>query len=160
MNPKHITTLRLESLPQRAREHIVKHMSNIAERTFGEEFLRLSQNAGMTKRYMQSLKISNKGTKLIMELDYVGRDNGEPLGIWFESGTRDHYIAPVTKKYLSWIDPDTGQRRYSLGHDVRGIKATHIIEKMVDHAFDKFATLLTDELKTFLAETGKKWSKQ
>lgn len=156
MNPEHITTLRLESAPQRAQEFVAKNIVNIAERTFGEEFLRLAVQHGMSKRYMQSLKITSKGTELTMELDYVGQDNGEPLGIWFEEGTRDHYIAPVTKKYLSWIDPETGQRRYSLGHDVRGIKATHIIDKMVTNSFDKFADMLVDEIKKFLAESALK----
>lgn len=42
-------------------------------------------------------------------------------------GTRQHYIFPIYKSALHWIDPITGKHRFSAGHKVRGIKARGMI---------------------------------
>lgn len=51
----------------------------------------------------------------------------KPYAFWLEFGTAPHWIAPKDKKVLHWIDPETGEDRFSKGHEVSGIKATRFM---------------------------------
>ena len=117
---------------------------NIAERTFGEEFLKLAEAEDMSVRYKQSLKIKTDFGKLFLELDYRG-DNDEPLGVWFEHGTKKHFIKPIEKKALSFIE--NGQRFFSKGHFVKGIRERRIMERMVRLGMPKFTELFKSEIQ-------------
>ncbi len=107
------------------------NLVSIAERTFGEVFRQLASGRNMSARYQNSLFIKLEGDELVMELQYEGSE-GEPLGVWFEQGTLDHFIAPKNPdegpKVLSWIED--GNRFFSAGHFVTGIKATFIMLDM------------------------------
>ena len=46
-----------------------------------------------------------------------------------EEGTKDHFIGPLVKKALSWIQ--AGVRFFSLGHWVKGFDKTDVIEKTI-----------------------------
>lgn len=52
------------------------------------------------------------------------KDKKQQLGWWLHYGTEAHFIAPTKKKVLHWIDPQTGDDRFSMGHMVKGIKPT------------------------------------
>jgi len=113
---------------EKVKNFIDDQSANVAERTFGEEFLKLADLEGMSSRYKQSLRIKTDGGRLILELDYQGEE-GEPLGMWFERGTKDHFVKPTKGKALSWIEG--GQRFFSKGHFVKGITERRIMEKTV-----------------------------
>lgn len=114
---------------------------------------------GMSKRYRQSLRITVRGDEADVHLDYRGED-GEPLGVWFEYGTRRHFIEPKVRHPASGvrtgrqtdpIDPEAvdpplnrrsrqapqaltwlvaGKRYYSRGHYVRGITGRNVIQSV------------------------------
>ena len=132
------------SLKREVDTFINNKIINLAERTFGEEFLKLANANGMTDRYKQSLKITQEGSTLVLELDYRGRDNDEPLGVWFERGTRRHFIKP-TNKVLSWIE--NGQRFFSKGHFVSGIVPKRIMENMARNGMVPFKQRFKEEFE-------------
>lgn len=43
-------------------------------------------------------------------------------------GTRQHFVLPIFKKALHWIDPVTGEDCFSSGHKVRGIRARGMLK--------------------------------
>ena len=129
---------------EKVKNFIDDQTANIAERTFGEEFLKLSDQENMSKRYKQSLRINTDSGKLILELDYQGEDGG-PLGIWFGRGTKDHFIKPVKGKVLSWIEG--GQRFFSKGHFVKGITERRIMERTVRNAMPDFLKKFKQEIE-------------
>lgn len=51
----------------------------------------------------------------------------KPLALWFNDGTNDHFIAPVSKKALHWITL-LGNDAFSKGHMVRGLPKTSAME--------------------------------
>ncbi len=130
---------------EQIKKFIDDQVVNIAERTFGEEFLKLAEAEGMTGRYKQSLVIKTESGNLILELDYRGQDNDEPLGVWFEHGTKDHFIKPTEKKALSWIEG--GQRFFSKGHFVKGIPERRIMERMEKQGLPQFAKMFKEKLE-------------
>ena len=152
----------MASIKEKIEDFINDQTVNIAERTFGEEFLKLADAEGMSARYKQSLKIKTDFGKLFLELDYQG-DNNEPLGVWFEHGTKDHFIEPkgggsqfgkISKEFggkfvganvLSWVE--NGQRFFSKGHFVKGIQARQIMERMVRLGLPKFVELFKREVQ-------------
>jgi len=154
-----LTRLRLDSAPFRIKEIIRKNAVNVAERTFGETFRELAEAAGMSSRYQQSLKMSMEGNELVMELDYRGVDNNEPLGLWFEKGTKGHFIRPkgsgaqfskidkelAGSNVLSWVQD--GKRFFSAGHFVRGITATNIMENLKREGMPKFKEKLVETIE-------------
>lgn len=94
------------------------------ERKIDESFYFYSN--GMTPRYRQSLRVMNDGRERIdVVLDYTGIDGDEPLGIWFEYGTRRHWVEPKVKhpqptqggpsydegRSRALLDPDAGPPR-------------------------------------------------
>jgi len=69
--------------------------------------------------------------------DYIS-DDGFDVSSAREEGTTDHMIRPVNKKYLSWIDPNTGKRKFSKGHVVSGMDRLLIIERTINRNQQKF----------------------
>ena len=101
----------------------------------------------MSQKYKESLSIVESPGTLTVTLKYRGRFN-EPLGRWFEYGTKRHWMEPKVKhppggvregrqtervekfdnprgiqapQVLSWLQD--GERRYSRGHWVSGLEA-------------------------------------
>jgi len=51
-----------------------------------------------------------------------------PVAGFLYYGTSRHWVEPVRASALSWIDPKSGNRRFSMGHFVSGIKGDHWVE--------------------------------
>ena len=170
-----ITRMRLESYPHRVEEFLRKNAVNIAHRTIGEEFLKLCADRHMTQRYSQSLHIegqsSVKGTNLKIYVDYKARDDPSiPLDLYFEEGTKDHWIAPKNKKALHWIKgggadrpqaifsqgagSEAGDSMFSKGHFVRGITARKIVTDTRKIGYPKFRKELMRQLKEYMKNTA------
>lgn len=76
-------------------------------------------------------------------------DTWEPIMGYLNFGTRKHPIAPVNKQALHWIDEETGEDRFSMGHDVKGIKAAHFMEK-AQKQVEQFTKTLQRRWENFL----------
>jgi hypothetical protein len=81
------------------------------------------------------------------------RATWEPIFGWHNRGTPDHPVAPKIKKALHWIDKETGEDRFSMGHDVKGIKPKYFAEK-TDKVAEQFEKTLNRRWKTWI-ETGR-----
>ena len=170
-----ITRMRLDSYSTRVQEWLRKNAVAIAHRTIGEEFLRLCDARGMTQRYSQSLVIESdvslNGLKLKIYLDYKDRDGKNiPLDLFFEHGTKDHWIEPKEKKALHWIDTggtqakaiysqgetssQAGVSRFSKGHYVSGIKARNIMTDTKKIGYPKFKKELMRQLRDYMEKTA------
>ena len=65
-------------------------------------------------------------------------------GQFVEHGTDDHDISPKNKKALMWNTPFG--RFFSKGHRVKGIKASHYLERAADKTFKNLDKIFKDEL--------------
>ena len=95
-----------------------------------------------SKKIIQATNVGNiemtQGSlKVHFISDYVS-DGGFDVSKAREEGTTDHMIRPVNKKYLSWIDPNSGKRKFSLGHIVSGMERLLIIERIINRNQQKF----------------------
>ena len=169
-----IVKLRIESYPFRAQEWLRKNAIPIAHRTIGEEFLRLCDDRGMTQRYSQSLvietNVSSAGIKLKIYVDYKDRDGKNiPLDLFFEHGTKDHWIEPKNKKALHWIksgggspqsiysqgsESQDGDGMFSKGHFVKGIEARNIMTDTKRLGYPKFKKELMKQLRDYMNKTA------
>jgi len=169
-----VARMRLDSYSFRAQEFIRKNAVAIAHRTIGEVFLRLCDDRGMTERYKQSLVItydnSLNGINLKIYLDYKDRDGKNiPLDLYFEHGTKDHWIEPKEKKALHWIDTGgsspqaiysqgsnlkEGESKFSMGHFVKGIEARNIMTDTKKLGYPKFRKELMKQLKDYMEKTA------
>ena len=169
-----IAKLRLESYPFRVQEWLRKNAISIAHRTIGEEFLRLCDDRVMTQRYRQSLviesQVSGDGIKLKIYVDYKDRDGKNiPLDLYFEHGTKDHWIEPKNKKALHWIkqgggspqsiysqssESQDGDGMFSKGHFVKGIEARNIMTDTKRLGYPKFRIELMKQLRDYMANTA------
>ena len=59
-------------------------------------------------------------------------NSNEPVISYLTLGTGPHWVAPRWAKVLHWIDPVTGQDRFSTGHEVSGIVGLDIEETALD----------------------------
>ena len=148
--------MRMESLAHRSRVFISKQAPIIADRTIGEGIRNVARQRKMPERYAQSLHFEMDGETLWCWVDFEARDpdaRGDvaPLGKFFEEGTKRHFIAPVFKKALHWIQDGVG--RFSMGHWVRGIAARHVFKDGVRQGIKKFNKELERELTEHLERT-------
>ena len=169
-----IARLRLDSYSFRVQGWLRKNAWSIAQRTMGEEFLRLCDDRGMTERYKQSLVIeteeSGTGVKVKLYVDYKDRDGKNiPLDLYFEHGTKDHWIEPKNKKALHWIDTggsspqaiyskgdfsQAGISRFSKGHYVKGIEARNIMTDTHKNGYPMFRKELMRQLRDYMESTA------
>ena len=155
MDRKDIQDRRRDSAKTRGENWLRQNARIIAEKTLGEEFYQLALANNMSIRYQQSLRITTDGLSITLELDYTDRDDTVPLGIFFEEGTKDHWIEPVQKEALHWVQD--GKGFFSKGHQVTGIQATHIIRDTIENAMPQFKQEIKTGLERFYDETAFKW---
>lgn len=149
MGNLHLTALRLESTTVRTEEFIKQVAPNIAHRTIVEKITDIAMAKKIPPRYWQSIHAEMEGMALIIWVDFEG-ENKEPLGHWFEEGTKKHKIMPIKAKVLSWIQ--NGIRRFSLGHWVRGIRARHAFRDGVRAGLPLFLEALRIEIQAYQDE--------
>jgi len=142
--------MRMESLSFRIQEHIRKIAPIVADRTIGEGIRNVARQQKMPKRYAQSIHTEMDGMDLWIWVDFEGED-GEPLGLWFEEGTKRHWVGPVLRKALRWIM--MGMVRFSKGHWVRGIVARHVFKHGVRQGMGKFKAEMKREIEMEMERT-------
>jgi hypothetical protein len=68
--------------------------------------------------------------RTILQSGVKGRIHSpSPIAGFLYYGTSRHWVEPVRASALSWVDPKSGTRLFSMGHWVSGIKADHWVEK-------------------------------
>ena len=118
----------------------VDYEALIAE-TIVTEMIRAAQAANLPQNFIDGITLTKTGnTQWKIDNGWRG-DNDEPLAIWFEHGTRRHWVEPKNAKVLAWQsegpesghaqaiyskrhDNYKGQWLYSKGHYVTGLPAT------------------------------------
>lgn len=145
--PGEIKALKLQTMEFRLQEFVRRKVESIAEQTIVFEIKQIAQNMGMSNNYINSINIRVEGLgkrmKLVIDLDYFGED-GEPLGWWFEHGTKDHWIRPVEKEALHWQEGN--EHFFSKGHIVSGIKPHKIFEQGLRLGMPEFIGRIKAEL--------------
>ncbi len=63
--------------------------------------------------------------------------SGLPVPAYVEFGTPAHPLTPKTAKVLSWIDPATGERAFSMGHMHPGTAPNPYFRRGVTRATQK-----------------------
>jgi len=146
----HLSALRTQSLAFRIQEYLEYKIVDIANETIVEAIRQEALHQDMPPRYINSLHSDFDGNYLWIWVDFKGKNN-VPLDLWFEEGTKRHFIKPVFKKALSWVL--RGVRFFSKGHFVSGIEAKHIFENGVQKGYPKFKAKLTQEIQNYLEAT-------
>ena len=115
-------------------DYIDKHMESWVRETVLDEVIRYAFAANMPIEFIKNIRIERKAVKNQDTLatkstnykyqlvnDWKRERKGEtfPLAIFFEYGTKDHWIAPVHAKVLAWSHPflEGGQKR-AYGHAI------------------------------------------
>jgi hypothetical protein len=154
----YLSALRTQSLPFRVQEFIDYKIVEIAEKTIVKEIRNQASMRNMPQRYIDGIQAEYDGSELWIWVDFKGK-NGEPLDLWFEEGTKRHYIKPVVKKALSWIAAGpigifSGFRYFSKGHWVSGMEARHIFRDGLKKGYPDFKKSLQKEIEEYLQETA------
>jgi hypothetical protein len=146
----HLSALRTQSLPFRIGEFANSRLLDIANQTIVRTIKEEATQKGMPKRYVDGVHAEFDGEYLWIWIDFKGKNN-EPLDLWFEEGTKRHFVKPVTKKALSWVLG--GIRFFSKGHFVSGIEAKYIFKNGVKKGYPEFKSKLTVEIQKYLEES-------
>ncbi len=110
--------------------------------TIVEEIKSLAKASNLPQGFIDGVKFRrtepNKG-----EIINTWGSKEKPLALWFNDGTKSHWIAPVKAKALHWLSKvgihpqaiffrggtKAGTNLFSKGHYVSGIVATHAMER-------------------------------
>lgn len=63
---------------------------------------------------------------------YISVGTTNEIFKFVDEGTKAHFIKPVRAKVLHWVDRQSGEDRYSMGHEVSGITPRNISKKIHD----------------------------
>lgn len=130
-------------------------LESIANQVFVDTLQRRMEAAGIHKKIVQGTAISNveyrvgNKARIHFRSEYFS-DEGFDVALAREKGTRRHFVAPVRRKALSWIQG--GVRRFSRGHWVKGLPALRTIERTVDEMGPAFRERWLEEQRRWLAE--------
>lgn len=104
---------------------------------------------------VSGVHVDTEGFMDIMIDNTYKTDDGFDVALAREEGTKDHFIAPIKKRALSFLLQGIGGiissfRAFSKGHWVRGIRRSNIIEKTVEEMTPQIQARLNEETDTFL----------
>lgn len=143
----HLSALRTQSLPFRIEEFINFKVVDIANKTIVRAIRDEAILKDMPQRYVDGINVEFDGKELWIWVDFKG-DEEEKLDLFFEEGTKRHFIKPNIKKSLAWL-----VEFFSKGHWVSGIKARHIFRDGTLKGYPEFKKLLKKEVEAYMEET-------
>ena len=142
MEAEDIIWLRADSWEFRANEWIRKNALKLAKKSFGQDFLAVSQSEKMSDRFIKSLTkdhwIEPVNAKALHWTK--GSSGGRPQGIYFQSS-----------------ETQEGDSMFSKGHYVRGIKAREVMGRTKKRGIQKFKNLLISGLQNYMDRTATKF---
>ena len=161
-----MSALRMQSLPFRIEEFVNYKILDIANQTILQAIKKEALLKNMPKRYIDNIQSEFDGTYLWIWVDFKGKNN-EPLDVFFEEGTRDHYIKPKNKKALAFTGKGTHAsaiyytgskkstgKKFSKGHYVSGIDARYVFADGLEKSYQDFKNKLKQEIEDYLKETS------
>lgn len=162
----YLSALRTESLPFRTQEFIESRIVSIAQQTLERSIKREAKQKRLPQRYINNIHTEFDGEYLWVWVDFKG-DDDEDLDLFFEEGTKSHWIAPIRKKALAWkaragkfasaiyykSGIRSGKNLFSKGHYVSGIRARYVFKDGFDKGYPKFKRKLVLETEKYLRET-------
>ncbi len=153
----YLSALRTQSIPFRIQEFVDFKIVDIANKTILQAIRDEASLKEMPQRYIDGIHSEFDGKDLWVWVDFEGK-KGEPLDLFFEEGTKDHFIKPKSKKALAWITKGaigivTAARLFSKGHWISGMEARHIFDNGVKKGYPEFKKLLKKEIEDYLEET-------
>ena len=154
----YLSALRTQSLPFRIEEFINLKVVEIANKTLVRAIRDEAILKDMPQRYVDGIKVEFDGKELWIWVDFKG-DEGEPLDLFFEEGTKGHNIKPIRKKALAFLEKGAigivaGIRKFSKGHWDSGIEARHIFKIGLDKGYPQCKKKLIQELEKYVRETN------
>jgi len=152
----YLSALRTQSLPFRIQEFVDYKVVDIANKTIVQAIRDEASLRNMPQRYIDGIHSEFVRGELWIWVDFKG-NKGQPLDLFFEEGTKRHFIKPRTKKALAFIEKGAvgvagSIRRFSKGHWVSGIEARHIFREGTKKGYPQFRTLLKKEIEDYLEE--------
>ena len=120
----------------------------------------MGRAANLPKEFQDAIRIEQKDDGYVLVNDWTGK-NGEPLSIWFEYGTRDHWVEPKSKdgvlafpapknqKHGSAIYYESGAEGtiFSKGHYVSGLPKTEAMHRGLDAGVERLRRKIKREVK-------------
>lgn len=99
----------------------LQQVEEIIRDTILAEIISACQAANMPKSFIENITFTKvSDTQYVIENSWKNED-GVPLAVFFEYGTRDHWIEPKDGGVLAWESkgPESGQKKaiYSKRHD-------------------------------------------
>ena len=154
----HLSALRTQSLPFRIQEFINASVVDIANKTLVQAIRDEAALRNMPQRYIDGIHAEFVSGELWIWVDFKG-EKGAPLDLFFEEGTKRHFIKPRIKEALAFIERGVigvvgGIRRFSKGHWVSGIEARHIFREGAKKGYPQFKKLLKTEIENYLVESN------
>jgi len=115
---------------RRALQEAFGEMVDLAYWTF-QKLIDLTPKSGHSRegsRVADSWELKFQRYVFFRELAWSVLSDHEVVG-YLEYGTRDHWVFPRIAKALHWVDPDTGEDVFSMGHIVSGIRPVGMIRR-------------------------------
>ena len=147
----YLSALRTQSLPFRIEEFVNFRIVEIANDTIVKAIHDEAVLKKMPERYINNIQAEFDGGELWIWVDFKG-DKNQALDLFFEEGTKRHFIKPVVKKALRFFEGVL--KFFSKGHYISGIKARHVFREGLKKGYPQFKKTLTKELEDYLQETS------
>lgn len=115
---------------QKALQQAFGEMVDLAYWSF-QRLIELTPKSGRSKegnRVADSWELKFQRHVMFRELAWSVLSEHEVIG-YLEYGTRDHWVFPKIAKALHWVDPETGEDVFSMGHVVSGIKPVGMVRQ-------------------------------
>lgn len=121
-----IALLKLQELENQTNEYLDRHMQEFMDVTVIPEIRDVARAMNLPDEFIDNIKFIKTGKNTGKVINTWGTSQ-KPLARWFNDGTKDHFIAPVSKKAHHWITL-LGNDAFSKGHMVRGLPKTEAME--------------------------------
>ena len=140
----------------------LQEIPKIAKRQLQKALL---SSAGVIARQAQAVHAykSKSGTLARSTRSQLSPDNPLQAEVFFDegiatygkyqnSGTREHYVAPKTRKALYFVSG--GGKFFSKGHTVSGIKGDHFVEKAAKVKTPNFIAKINEAIQNTIKQAG------
>lgn len=156
----------VQTLSGDVRNFISDNMLRWAEGTIQAEAIRFARAANMPPKFIDGIKIIQKGDKIFLENEWKSKDTDAPLAVFFEYGTSDHWVAPLSPDgVLAWTSKGTtntrnasaiyfknfsekkGDKMFSKGHYVSGLPRLEPMTRGYQAGLKRFRYKIQTEVK-------------
>jgi len=158
MSPLDVAALRGDTVIERAEMFLDQIIVDEGIKELLDPLKEIAHERGASQGFIDSLTLTKWGfMQIAIALDYVS-DDGKPLGLWLEKGTKKHWLEPL---WMHGGDPEgpgslhwtkDGKNYFSMGHMHPGFEGYHILP-LIKLLFPKFQTKVINRTNDFLERT-------